>query len=185
MKKVFVSLVVAGGVIVGAGLLAGRYFSGQSTGTIIKNNSDSVSEVKAANVELKKYENEYFAVSIPSALRLRSSSLNTTESILAQYAFWSQVPTDQRQIAITVGKYSGGNMDEISFVKQRLIDSSYSQLPGTTAQKLIIQKNDGSEYAVFLVNGSRYSAIVASGQGGSLVALSDLGEQVSKSFIWK
>jgi hypothetical protein len=181
MKKYIGIAIVASVFVIGFTLY--RLMSAEGEGRIVVSNDLNV--VKSAVVDLKTYDSEYFSVAVPSNLKLKTSNINTTESILAQYAFWSQDSEDTRQIAITVGRYKGASVQDIPFIKQRMSDAQYETQPKESNAPLEIKRTDGTEVALFSTQDDRYVAIVASGQGVTGDDLRTLVDQVWGSYTWK
>jgi len=145
----------------------------------------SLNEVKGAQLTRKQVDSTYFVTTIPSTLLVKTTIESGGGGIYAQYLYAEPAFGNGSQLGITIGHLNGMSLEEIPFIKQRLISPDVYQQVSKTSTSVTYQTNVKDEYATIWVYGSDYVAVAASGRSDSFGSLKEMVEESIRSWQWR
>jgi hypothetical protein len=160
-----------------------RYISSASVGTI--QDQDGLNRVKSASLTLKPQSTQFYEIRVSDELYQKSAVIDETRPIYAQYMYAGVDFGSDLQLSISLGTLSAPQLDEISYVKQRRLESGRYQIVSETPTRIIFQTTDNTEYGLFWLIGNDFAAVVGSGRSESFQKIKDTVDQTDRSWQWR
>ncbi len=182
MKKFIIIIFIIILALAGAGYF---YWGNKSS---VSTDINSGGDVKGAQTELTDFKNDLFDTKLNSDFILKNQTSSANAATTRQFVFSNNNPYFNGQIAITIGIDKTHQIDDVSGVKLRQINSDdYTQTSQSgvlNTNNYVFNKLSSYEKSVFWVDNGYQVSVVASGGAENKSILEDNLEKILKNWKW-